>query len=87
MSGTSSDRRDQFIRERKYLLNVSEHTESWYRHALFKWLPSAAPNEADLKQMVIAMREAGLASPVFHGSSMSHTMAGEVATTDRTSLS
>jgi len=54
------DRRDEFIKERKYLLNVSEATVSWYRHALYKWLPGDSPSEPELKSMVIRMREARL---------------------------
>lgn len=60
MPKTSSDRRDEFIKDRKYLLNVSDHTVSWYKHALYKWLPSDLPSDAELKSMVIRMREAGL---------------------------
>jgi integrase/recombinase XerD len=48
-----------FIRERKYLANVSPATVSWYEHA-FKWLPSESPTLAELKDMVLRMREAGL---------------------------
>ena len=29
---------EQFIQERKYLLNVSSATLDWYKHSL-KWLP------------------------------------------------
>jgi hypothetical protein len=54
------DRRDEFIKERKYLLNVSEHTVSWYKHTLHKWLPGDLPSEPELKSMVLRMREAGL---------------------------
>jgi integrase/recombinase XerD len=50
---------DDFIRERKYLSNVSPHTVTWYVHA-FKWLPSESPTQAELKSMVVRMREAGL---------------------------
>ena len=60
MPNASSDRRDEFIKDRKYLLNVSDHTVSWYRHALYKWLPSDSPSDAELKSTVIRMREAGL---------------------------
>ena len=49
----------QFMRERQYLSNVSQSTLSWYTHAL-KWLPSESPTEAELKAMVMRMREAGL---------------------------
>lgn len=48
-----------FIRERKYLSNVSPATVSWYEHA-FKWLPSESPTQAELKGVVLRMREAGL---------------------------
>lgn len=48
-----------FIRERQYLMNVSPNTVRWYTHAL-NWLPSENPDERQLKQMVIKMREAGL---------------------------
>jgi integrase/recombinase XerD len=50
---------DDFIRERKYLYNVSPATVRWYVHA-FKWLPSESPTQAELKNMVVRMREAGL---------------------------
>jgi integrase/recombinase XerD len=53
------NRCDQFIKERKYLLNVSPSTISWYQHA-FKWLPSESPSEPELKMMVMRMRERGL---------------------------
>ena len=48
-----------FIRERKYLANVSPATVSWYEHA-FKWLPSESPTQPELKDVVLRMREAGL---------------------------
>jgi integrase/recombinase XerD len=54
-----STRFDQFINERKYLMNVSPNTIRWYRHAL-KWLPNDQPTDADLKAMVMRMRQAGL---------------------------
>lgn len=50
---------DDFIRERKYLHNVSPHTVSWYKHA-FKWLPSESPTQDDLKDAVLRMRQRGL---------------------------
>jgi integrase/recombinase XerD len=50
---------EQFIRERKYLTNVSPATVSWHTHNL-KWLPSESPTEDDLKQVVLRMREKGL---------------------------
>jgi integrase/recombinase XerD len=49
----------EFIRERQLLYNVSPATVSWYFHA-FKWLPSESPTQADLKDTVLRMREAGL---------------------------
>jgi integrase/recombinase XerD len=49
---------EQFIEEKKYLANVSPATEEWYRHSL-RWLPSPSPTEAELKSMVIRMREQG----------------------------
>jgi len=49
---------DDFVKERKFLHNVSPHTVKWYVHA-FKWLPSEDPTQADLKSMVVRMREAG----------------------------
>jgi integrase/recombinase XerD len=48
-----------FIREKQYLQNVSDNTVRWYKHAL-KWLPSENPDEAELREMIIRMREAGL---------------------------
>lgn len=50
---------DDFIRERRFLHNVSDNTVSWYSHA-FKWLPSESPTQRDLKDVVLRMREAGL---------------------------
>lgn len=48
-----------FIRERRYLNNVSASTVSWYTHAL-KWLPNESPSQAELKEVVLRMREKGL---------------------------
>lgn len=48
-----------FIRERRYLHNVSPSTVSWYTHAL-NWLPSESPTQAELKEVVVCMRERGL---------------------------
>jgi integrase/recombinase XerD len=48
-----------FIRERRYLHNVSPATVSWYTHAL-NWLPSEAPTQDELKAVVLRMREKGL---------------------------
>lgn len=49
---------EQFIKERRYLGNVSERSIEWYKLA-FKWLPNENPTEAELKQAVIRMREGG----------------------------
>jgi integrase/recombinase XerD len=48
-----------FIRERRYLHNVSPATISWYDHA-FKWLPCEDPTQTQLKDAVLRMREKGL---------------------------
>jgi integrase/recombinase XerD len=48
-----------FIRERRYLNNVSASTISWYTHAL-NWLPSESPSQDELKETVLRMREKGL---------------------------
>jgi len=48
-----------FLREKQYLENVSTNTLRWYRHAL-KWLPSENPNEQELNEMVLRMREEGM---------------------------
>jgi integrase/recombinase XerD len=53
------NRFDAFIRERQYLHNVSPNTISWYKHAL-RWLPSEDPTTAELKDVVLKMREQGL---------------------------
>lgn len=50
---------EQFVRERRYLHNISPSTISWYSHAL-KWLPSESPTKAELKETVLRMREKGL---------------------------
>ncbi len=50
---------EQFIRERLYLLNVSQRTADWYRES-FRWLSTEEPTQADLTAMVIAMRDRGL---------------------------
>jgi|ERR1700735_1680535 len=50
---------NDFIRERRYLNNVSTSTISWYTHAL-KWLPTEDPSQAELKDTVLRMRERGL---------------------------
>jgi integrase/recombinase XerD len=48
-----------FVRERRYLHNVSPSTVSWYTHA-FKWLPSESPSQDELKDAVMRMRAKGL---------------------------
>ncbi len=50
---------DDFIRERRFLHNVSAHTISWYTHA-FHWLPTEEPTQAQLRDVVLRMREKGL---------------------------
>lgn len=50
---------ESFIRERKYLHNVSAATVSWYTHAL-NWLPSEEPTQQELTDVVLLMREKGL---------------------------
>jgi len=59
LGGTVQTPFEQFITERRYLMNVSPATISWYQCA-FKWLPCADPTQEDLNQMVIRMREHGL---------------------------
>jgi len=50
---------EQFLRERRYLANVTPATIEWYRYSL-KWLNSPSPSQADLKDAVMRMREKGL---------------------------
>jgi integrase/recombinase XerD len=50
---------EQFVRERRYLHNISPSTISWYSHTL-KWLPGESPTQAELKETVLWMREKGL---------------------------
>jgi integrase/recombinase XerD len=50
---------EAFIRERRYLCNVSEHSINWYRLA-FRWLPNDNPTAIELRQVVTRMREDGL---------------------------
>ncbi len=40
---------EQFIKERKFLANVSPATVSWHTHNL-RWLQSESPTEDGLKQ-------------------------------------
>ncbi len=50
---------EQFIRERRYLRNVSPRTIEWYENS-FRWLPSDTPTQEQLNEAVIKMREKGL---------------------------
>jgi integrase/recombinase XerD len=50
---------EQFIKERRYLQNVSERAVEWYNESL-KWLRVQEPTDADLKDFVLRMREKGL---------------------------
>jgi integrase/recombinase XerD len=50
---------EQFVRERRYLHNISPSTISWYNHAL-KWQSGESPTQAELKETVLRMREKGL---------------------------
>jgi integrase/recombinase XerD len=50
---------EEFIQERKYLKNVSSTTIEWHRQSL-AWLEVEDPSEADLKKVVLRMREQGL---------------------------
>jgi len=50
---------ERFLEERLYLTNVSPRTIEWYKEA-FRWLPCPNPNELDLKNYVLRMRERGL---------------------------
>src|SRR5688500_14098183 len=50
---------EQFIRERKYLQNVSPRTIDWYE-ACFKWLGRYELTDDGIKEFVIGMRQGGL---------------------------
>jgi integrase/recombinase XerD len=50
---------EQFIRERRYIVNVSPKTLVWYADS-FKHLACPEPTESDLKDFVIRLRERGL---------------------------
>lgn len=47
---------EQFIRERQILHSVKASTVEWYERCL-KWLPSETPTQADLKDVVMRLRE------------------------------
>lgn len=40
-------------------MNVSPATVSWYTHA-FHWMPSETPDDSQLREMVVTMRERGM---------------------------
>jgi integrase/recombinase XerD len=50
---------ERFIRERQYITNVSPRTVELYRRCLV-WLPSPNPQQPELKELVIKLRERGL---------------------------
>jgi integrase/recombinase XerD len=52
---------EKFVKERKYLQNVSPRTIEWYNES-FKWLGNENPSEDDLTDLVVRMREKGLSS-------------------------
>jgi integrase/recombinase XerD len=57
-------RTSEFLKERKYLLNLSERTIQWYEQS-FKWLERYCPDEvtqAGLTAFVVGMREKGLSA-------------------------
>jgi integrase/recombinase XerD len=59
LEGTVLPKFEQFIKERQYITNVSDSTVEWYRQSL-KWLNIESPNEADIKAVVMRMRDSGL---------------------------
>lgn len=50
---------EQFIQDRRYLTNVSPATIEWYKQSL-RWLNNSAPDEAELKDFAMRMRDRGL---------------------------
>jgi site-specific recombinase XerC len=50
---------EEFLKERKYLKNVSQRTIEWHEQSL-AWLGVEEPTDADLKRVVLRMREEGL---------------------------
>jgi hypothetical protein len=50
---------ETFIKERKYLHNVSERTFQWYEES-FAWLGKYPLTAEGIKEFVIGMRQAGL---------------------------
>jgi integrase/recombinase XerD len=57
---------EQFLRERRYLGNISERSIEWYRWA-FKWLVIESPDDAALKDCILRMREGGLSPRSVNG--------------------
>jgi len=57
---------EQFLRERRYLGNISERSVEWYQWA-FKWLVNESPDDATLKDCILRMREAGLSPRSVNG--------------------
>jgi len=57
---------EQFLRERRYLGNISERSVEWYQWA-FKWLVNASADDAALKDSILRMREAGLSPRSVNG--------------------
>jgi integrase/recombinase XerD len=57
---------EQFLRERRYLGNISERSVEWYEWA-FKWLVNESPDDAILKDCILRMREAGLSPRSVNG--------------------
>jgi len=57
---------EQFLRERRYLGNISERSIEWYQWA-FKWLVNESPDDATLKDCILRMREAGLSPRSVNG--------------------
>ncbi|GAC1429691.1 MAG: hypothetical protein NVS1B11_10140 [Terriglobales bacterium] len=47
---------EAFIRERKYLQNVTPATLDWYKQSL-RWLPTESPTDLQLRDLVINMRQ------------------------------
>jgi integrase/recombinase XerD len=50
------NRFDEFVRERRYLRNVSPATVSWYTHA-FHWLPLESPTQDEQRRCVADARK------------------------------
>jgi integrase/recombinase XerD len=52
---------EKFVKERKYLKNVSPRTIEWY-HESFKWLGNENPSQDELTDFVVRMRDKGLSA-------------------------